>query len=280
LSPREIKDVRYDFSGRVVLITGAGRGQGRSHALAFAKAGADVVICDIGDTTMGSVAYALASTDDLNSVAAEVEAAGVKCLACVCDVRDSAQIQTMVSDAISEFGKIDILVNNAGIDTIFSVADMTEEAWDEMLDTQLRGTFLCSKYVSAHMVERNKGKIVTTSSVNGFLGGPKQAHYVAAKHGMLGFSKSLAIELAPHGINVNCVCPGAIDTPMSQGIMASKDGEWLGELGALTGPWNLFNPEAMLESEEITQAILWLSSDASDFVTGSALVVDAGFTIK
>lgn len=255
------------LAGRVALVTGASQGIGHACALALAREGA-------------TIAAAARNREKLDELVAAIAAAGGQAAAFVIDVADEDQIKSGVKQALAQFGKIDILVNNAGIDTIFSVADMTEEAWDEMLDTQLRGTFLCSKYVSAHMVERNKGKIVTTSSVNGFLGGPKQAHYVAAKHGMLGFSKSLAIELAPHGINVNCVCPGAIDTPMSQGIMASKDGEWLGELGALTGPWNLFNPEAMLESEEITQAILWLSSDASDFVTGSALVVDAGFTIK
>jgi SDR family mycofactocin-dependent oxidoreductase len=276
---RDVGNVTYDFSGEVVLITGAGRGQGKNHALNFAKAGADLVIADIGQS-LDSIPYPLASSEDLNEVAAEVEALGVKCQAAICDVRDSRQVQVMVDDAIAEYGKIDVLINNAGVESLPTVAEMTEEAWDEMIDTMLKGCFLCSKAVSAHMIEKRKGKIITTGSTASTMGMPRQAHYCAAKHGVVGFSKSLAIELAEYGINVNVVCPGGIDTPMVEGLLNCREAEWMEKLPEIVGPFNLFNPEEMLDTQEITNAMMWLASDAAKFVTGSSLTVDAGFTIK
>lgn len=274
--------VSYDFSGEVVLITGGGRGQGRSHALAFAAAGADVVICEIGETP-SSVPYELTSSDELNDVAAEVEALGVRCQAAICDVRSSAQVKLMVDDAIKEFGKIDVLINNAGIESVSTAVDMAEETWDQMIDTQLKGTFLCSQQVGQHMVKARTGRIITTASTSSIVGAPRQTHYVAAKTGMFGFTKALALEMAEHDVTVNCVCPGGIDTPMVAGVIASKDPEtasWLEQLGLLTGPWNLFDDGDLLAPMEITQAMMWLASEGARRVTGAAIVVDGGYTIK
>lgn len=276
---RDVANVTYDFGGEVVLITGAGRGQGKNHALNFAMAGADVVIADIGEP-LSTVPYPLATSDDLNAVAAEIEALGVRCQAAICDVRDQNQVQTMVDDAIKEFGKIDVLINNAGVESFLSVAEMTEETWDQAIDTMLKGTFLCSKAVSEHMMERRKGKIISTGSTASTHGMPGQAHYCAAKHGIAGFSKCLAIELAEYDINVNVVCPGGIDTPMVEGLLASRQAEFLESLPETTGPYNLFNPEEMLDTQEISNAMMWLASDGAKFVTGALIAVDAGFTIK
>ena len=137
-----------------------------------------------------------------------------------------------------------------------------------------------SKYTIPHLIKRGGGRIITIGSINSVSGTSRQAHYTAAKHGLVGFSKAMAIDLAPHGITCNVVCPGGVDSPMVDGLLASKDGEWLQSLSDLTGPWNLLRPDEMLDAQEITSAVLWLASDAAQFVTGLSLIVDAGFTIK
>lgn len=276
---REIKNVSYDFTGQTIVITGGSRGQGMAHARSFASAGANIVICE-PDVQLEGVPYAIGGPDELNAAAAEIEALGVRCLPAVCDVRDPFQVETMVNDSLAAFGRIDVLINNAGINSVYALQDLSEAHWDEVIDTNLKGVFLCSKYVVPSMIERGRGKILVTGSINSLVGSIKQVHYVAAKHGLLGLVRNLAAELAPHHINVNAVCPGGIDTPMVRGILHSPVGEWLGQLTDLTGPWNLIDHNAMLDPEEISAAMLWLASDASDFVTGTYITVDAGFTIK
>jgi NAD(P)-dependent dehydrogenase (short-subunit alcohol dehydrogenase family) len=276
---KEFKNVTYDFSGQTALITGGGRGQGRAHALAFAEAGADVAICE-PEATFDSVPYPVGGPDDLNSTAAEVEALGVKCMPAVCDVRDSAQVKTLIDDTVAGLGKIDILINNAGVDSIYGIADLGEREWDELLDINLKGVFLCSKFACEEMIPRGRGKILATGSINSHVGTPRQSHYVASKHGVLGFVRALAVEVAPHGITVNAVCPGAVDTPMAAGLLNNPDGEWLEQLPSLTGPFNLFEDGVSLEPQEISAAMLWLASDAADHVTGTSITVDAGFSVK
>jgi NAD(P)-dependent dehydrogenase (short-subunit alcohol dehydrogenase family) len=274
-------NVSYDFDGSVVLITGAGRGLGRAHARGFAAAGADVAITDIGTRAVATVPYPLAGDDGIDSVAKEVLELGARCHAAPCDVRDSEQVATLVQGVIDEFGHIDVLVFNAGVDSVYTVEEMPEEAWDVMIDTHLKGAFLFSKYVIPHMVAAGTGgSIIMTGSTNSMLATPRQAHYTAAKHGMVGFSKSMAIDLAPHRIRVNVVCPGAVDTPMIAGLLASKDAEWLETVDKLTGMWNLLTPDAMLEPEQITRAVMWLASDGAALVTGTSVLVDGGFSIK
>jgi NAD(P)-dependent dehydrogenase (short-subunit alcohol dehydrogenase family) len=275
----EATNVTYDFSGEVVLITGAARGQGRSHALAFAAAGADLVLADIC-APVAAVPYPLADAEELRAVAAEVEALGVHCQATICDVRDRAQVRAMVDDAITAFGKVDVLINNAAVESLPSVVEMPEEAWDAVLDTALKGAFLCSQAVAGHMTAARKGRIITTGSAASLVGMPLQAHYCAAKHGVVGFTKALAIELAEFGVTANVVAPGGIDTAMTHGLLASPEAAGMERLAAAGGPFNLFDPTAMLASQEITNAMLWLASDAARFVTGSTLTVDAGHTIK
>jgi NAD(P)-dependent dehydrogenase (short-subunit alcohol dehydrogenase family) len=154
MAAQEVTNVRWDFSDHVVLITGAARGQGRAHALGFARAGADVVICDIG-TPLPTVDYPLGTKEELEAVAEECRSLGVRCLAVTCDVGKSDQVRAMVDAAVAQYGQIDVLVNNAGVESVFHISELTEEAWDDLLNTNLKGVFLCSKYVSEHMI---KGK--------------------------------------------------------------------------------------------------------------------------
>jgi NAD(P)-dependent dehydrogenase (short-subunit alcohol dehydrogenase family) len=282
MAARTIKNVSYNFTDQVVLVTGAARGQGRAHALSFAAAGATVVALDIA-APIDSVPYPLGTAEQLDRLAADVESLDVRCLPIQCDLRDGSQIKAAVDRALAEFGRIDVLVNNAGIESIYPAVDMPESAWDDMINTNLRGPFLTSKYVAPAMIEQGRGKIVNTGSMASFVAIPDNAHYVAAKHGIIGLTKALALELAPKGINVNAVCPGAIDTPMNEGLFANEQ-DWIMSLGGIAGPWNLFADDpataTMLAPEEISNAILWLASDAADFVTGAWILVDSGGTIK
>jgi len=274
---RTIKDISYDYEGRTVLVTGAARGQGRAHALGFAAAGADVVLCDV-DRDIATIPYGLAEAGQLEAVAAEVEALGVRAQVAVCDVRDPERVTAMVAAAEKEFGAVDILVNNAGVNSKEALEEMDGEVWHAVLDTMLDGTMYCCRAAVAGMKRKGRGKITITGSVTSFLALPKHAHYVTAKHALLGLTRALAVELAPHRINVNMVAPGAIDTAMARGT-AGLDPEWMEEVSNLTGAWNLLDPGQAMEPEEVTNAILWLCSDAADFVTGTSLVVDAGFAI-
>ena len=278
---REIRQVKYDFTGDVVFISGAARGQGRSHALGFAAAGANVVLLDT-QGKLGSMYYGLATSEELDQTAADCRALGVKALAVTGDVRHSAEVEAAVNAAIAEFGKIDILICNAGIASLYEVSEMPEEAWDELLDINLKGVFLCARHVVPHMIKAKSGKILFTGSIHCFTGVPGASHYVAAKHGVAGFAKALALEVAPAGITVNYVCPTAVNTMMVEAMLDPRVPETFGErMVGLTGSWNQLQEGAPpLEPIEITQAMLWLASDSAKFVTGAPLLVDAGFTAK
>jgi NAD(P)-dependent dehydrogenase (short-subunit alcohol dehydrogenase family) len=159
---------------------------------------------------------------------------------------------------------------------------MDEEMWDELVDINLKGVWLTAKHVGQHFIDRGDGgKIVNTASISGMTGVPTEnVHYVSAKHGVIGLTKTLALELAEYDVNVNAVCPGAIDTPMVSGMIEAYGEEALEVSEDFGGPFNIFDPDAMLESQDITEAYMWLSSDAARYVTGIALPVDAGFTAK
>jgi NAD(P)-dependent dehydrogenase (short-subunit alcohol dehydrogenase family) len=265
------------------MITGAAQGQGRAHALAFAKAGASLVISDLPlGTHITGINYGLGDPAKLEQVAMECRALGARVLAANCDVRDARQVERLVKGAKEEYGKIDVLINNAGLSGYNDVVSMPEEEWDDMLATNLRGVFVCSKYVAREMIKVRKGRIINTASVMAFAGVPSSAHYVAAKHGVAGFSKALAIELAPYDITVNYVCPGAVNTEMANIVHADRVAPGHAErLGAICGAWNLIEEsQPPLDASEVTYAVLFLASDASKYITGSPILVDAGFMTK
>jgi SDR family mycofactocin-dependent oxidoreductase len=272
------------LDGKVALITGGARGQGRSHALTFAREGAEVIICDIADQ-LQTVPYPLASTGDLADTARMVEDLDRRCLAVQADVRDSDQLQGVVEQAISEFGHIDILLANAGIEGFGEAWELTDEQWDEMIAVNLTGVWKSCRAVVPHMIERHTGVILITSSTAGLKGLAHQAHYCAAKHGVVGLMRTLAIELAPHGIRANTVHPGSVDTPIikNQAMYTLFSGgepdatleevtPAFRELNLLDIPW--------MEPQDISNAMLWLASDDARYVTGATLTVDAGMTVK
>lgn len=269
-------NVRYDYAGKVVLVTGGARGQGRSHALGFAAAGADVAICDIGGD-IEAIPYELGTEAELEEVAADIESLDVRCVRQQCDVRDREQVDALVKRVEAELGAVDILIHNAGVTSAATVEEISDEVWDAVSDTHVRGALNFARATIPAMKERGSGKILITGSVESFIGLPRNAHYASAKHALLGLMRSLAIDLAPHGINVNMVCPGGVDTPMLK--FGDTEPEWMAETAALTGAWNLFNGEEMLRPEDITNAMLWLASDGARRVTGVAVPVDAGFLL-
>ncbi|MFB6183367.1 MAG: mycofactocin-coupled SDR family oxidoreductase [Haloarculaceae archaeon] len=269
----------YDFSGQVAFVTGAARGQGRSHAVGYAEHGADVVVTDICEN-MPTADYDLATREDLETTADMVEQEGQEALTIKMDVRDEAQVQAAVEQTLDEFGHIDILANNAGIWNLQFLHEMSEQQWDEMIDADLKGVWLCSKHVAQHMIERGEGgKIVSTASTAGHGASYRGGHYTAAKHGVVGLTRSFAIELGEYGINVNCVSPTGIDSPMTRGLTEKYGQEAIDELSEYTGSWNVMD-EGPVEPQDVTEAYLWLSSDAARYVTGTALAVDAGLMAK
>jgi SDR family mycofactocin-dependent oxidoreductase len=272
--------VEYDFDGKVAFVTGAGHGQGRSHAQHYAKHGADVVVTDICEN-IETNPYDLSTSDELEETASMVEDEGQESLAIEMDVRKADEVAAAVDEAVDHFGHIDILANNAGIFNAADMTEMPEQQWDEMIDTNLKGVWLCSKHVGQHFVERGDGgKIVTTSSAAGLVGSPSAGHYVATKHGVLGLTKTLALELAEYDVNVNAVCPTGVQTPMIAGFSEAYGEEMMEEMGQFSGPWSVFEGVEMIEATDISEAYMWLSSDAARYVTGIGLPVDAGMTSK
>ena len=272
--------VDYDFSGKGAFVTGAAHGQGESHAQHYASHGADVACIDIGENKE-SVRYDLGTTDELDETVGVVEDEGQQGLAIRADVTSEDDVRTAVDQALDEFGHIDILANNAGISSLSDATEMDEQMWDEMIDTNLKSAWVCSKHVGKHFIDRGDGgKIVSTSSTAGEAGMPGLSHYVAAKHGVRGLTKTLALELAEYDVNVNCIAPTGVDTPMASGIVEAHGAEVLEGLAEVGGPWNVFEEGGMLEPKDISEAYMWLSSDAARYVTGIYLPVDAGFLAK
>ena len=268
--------VEYDFSETVALVTGAARGQGRSHALRYAEAGADVVAADVCETADAST-YEMADDSDLAETVEQVEDRGVDALGVRMDVADEAEVEAGVERAVDEFGRIDVLANNAGVAPVSALMDLDEETWDHTVDVDMKGMWLTAKHVGNHMIERGEGgRIVNTSSTAGLAASPGLGHYTAAKHGVVGLTKTLAAELAPHDVTVNAVCPTAVDTDMTAGIVESIDDD-VAEIAEQSGPDNLFTD--ILQPEDVSAAFLWLSSEDARFVTGVALPVAAGATV-
>ncbi|MET4046466.1 3-ketoacyl-ACP reductase [Rhodococcus sp. 1163] len=268
------------FDGKVALITGAARGQGRSHAIAFAERGADVVLCDRCEDR-DVVRYPLATQDDLDETVRLVQATGRKAISATFDTSDRQAMNSLVERAESELGRIDIAVANAGVSVAAPVQSMSEAQWAETIGSNLTGVFNTVGAVAPGMISRGYGRIITISSMLGRAGNTNMAAYAASKWGVIGLSKSAALDLAPHGITVNTIAPGNISTPMihndSLYAMMRPDLEKptaddvapiFQSLHAQPVPW--------LDAEEITRVVLFFAAEASAHISGTVLPVDAG----
>jgi SDR family mycofactocin-dependent oxidoreductase len=269
------------LDGRVALVTGAARGQGRSHALALAAEGAAVAISDIAEQ-VDTVAYPMGTEAELEETSRLVEKAGGRCLTVVADIRDSEQVGAMVDRTVSEFGAVDILVANAAICAFSPFGEITDTMWDDMIQTNLGGTFKCMRAVMPHMIRQGYGRVVATGSMSGRAGNNNLAHYCASKFGVVGLVKTFALEVAGLGITANVVCPSTTATPMVHNpttfqlfrpdLEAPTTADVLSrfaDLNPLRVPW--------LEPETISRAVLYLVTDEG-FITGSTLEIGLGLS--
>jgi SDR family mycofactocin-dependent oxidoreductase len=261
-----------EFNGKVAFITGAAHGQGRATALAFAREGARIAGFDIA-RSLDYPGYRMGSASELDSLAEECRALGTECVTSGGDVRDNAAVVAAVEQALNRFGRIDILFNNAGICAYGLAHELTEEAWDAMLDINLKGAWLVARQVIPAMMKQRSGVIINNSSIAGLRGMGRLSHYAASKWGLTGLTKSWAIELAPYGIRVNSVHPTGVNTPMNDGL-AALEGLTPQEI-AERSAGNLL-PVPWIEPEDVAHAVLYLASDRARYVTGAPLVIDAG----
>jgi SDR family mycofactocin-dependent oxidoreductase len=264
-------------AGKVAFVTGAGRGQGRSHAIRLAEEGADIIAVDILKD-YPTVGYAMSTEADLAETVRAVEALDRRIIATRADVRDAGALKQVVDDGVAQLGKLDIVVANAGICTVQSWDEVTPEVWQDTLDTNLTGVWNTMVVAAPHLIANNRGSIICTSSTAGIKGLPFLAPYVAAKHGVVGIARTMANELARHNIRVNTVHPTGVDTPMGSGLggldpLIGRDPN-LGPIFMNTLPVELVQPR------DISNAVLFLASDEAQYVTGLELTVDAGNTTR
>ena len=281
-----VESTRARYRGRVVFITGAARGMGRAHALAFAAEGASLVLCD-ACRQYSTVPYPLAQPEDLAALVTELEQMGCRVIAAQVDVTHLRAMQELVERAQRELGPIDIVVANAGLYSFATSWEMSEEQWDETVNVDLKGVWITCKVCIPFMLARRSGKIICIASTAALKGMANLAHYVAAKHGVLGLVKTLAIELAPYNINVNAVCPTSVDTAMCRNqalydVFAGGPGPQATEENMLNlmNALNLFPDRNLLPPEAVSSAVLWLASDEARHLTGCALPVDAGYLTR
>ena len=268
------------LQGKVVFVTGAARGQGRAHALAFAREGADVIAVDV-DGDIASVPYPTARASDLAETVAQVEALDRRIVAQTADVRDEAALTAVVAEGLATFGRVDALVANAGVFSQAPFWEMGEQQFRDVLEVNLLGVWRSMSAVAPHMIERGSGSMVLISSVNGLRGNAGAAHYAASKHGVLGLMRSAALELGPHGVRVNALCPGLVDTPMTNwpGVydgMAGHPGGTREDFEAAALHYGILGGQGALGPEAVADAAVWLASDGAYGVTGQAIPVDAG----
>jgi SDR family mycofactocin-dependent oxidoreductase len=264
-------------AGKVAFITGAGRGQGRSHAIRLAEEGADIIAVDIC-RDYGTVPYAMATEGDLAQTVKAVEALDRRIVATRADVRDAAALRAAVDDGVAQLGRLDIVSANAGICTVQSWDEVTPAVWQDTLDTNLTGVWNTMVVSVPHLIAAGGGSIICTSSTAGIKGLPYLAPYVAAKHGVVGIARTMANELAIHKIRVNTVHPTGVDTPMGTGLgglesLIGRDPN-LGPIYMNTLPVEVVDPR------DISNAVLFLASDEARYVTGLEFTVDAGNTIR
>jgi NAD(P)-dependent dehydrogenase (short-subunit alcohol dehydrogenase family) len=254
--------MNISFEGKVALVTGAASGLGLATAKAFAESGASVALADWNE-------------DAVRGAADELTAQGHKAIAIRCDVADDAQVEAMVAQTVAAFGGLDAAYNNAGVQNVLAeIADTTREDYDRVMGINLRGEWSCMKFELQQMRKQGSGAIVNCSSLGGLVGGAERGIYHAAKHGVLGFTKSAALEYAARGIRINAICPGLIWTPMADQMVASGQGDALKAMEKSVPMGRVGRPE------EIANAVLWLCSDAASYVTGQSISVDGGFVMR
>jgi (+)-trans-carveol dehydrogenase len=273
------------LTGKVAFITGAARGQGRSHAIRLAEEGADIIAIDLC-APVGSVPYAMAAPEDLSETVSAVESLDRRIIARVADVRDGEAVQAAVDDGVATLGRLDIVSANAGISSMSPADTMSEQQWQDMIDINLTGVWHTAKAAIPHIRAGGRGgAIVMTSSVAGLTAMPNIAHYVAAKHGVVGLMKALALELAPDMIRVNSLHPTQVETPMIMNDQTKRlfvPGDTLPSdaqfaevsqsMNALPIPW--------VQAVDISNALVFLASDEGRYVTGVTLAIDAGAILK
>jgi SDR family mycofactocin-dependent oxidoreductase len=265
-----------DFAGKVAFITGAAHGQGRATALALAREGAGIAGFDVA-RALSYPGYGMGSAKELESLETACRQLGAECLTFAGDVRDDQAVTRAVNETVGRFGRIDILFNNAGICAYGLAHELTEDAWDSMLDINLKGAWIVARRVIPVMIKQQSGVIINNSSIAGLRGMARLSHYAASKWGLTGLTKSWAIELAPHGIRVNSLHPTGVNTPMNDGLAALEGltPQQIAERSAgnlLPVPW--------IEPEDVAQAVLYLASDKARFMTGAPLILDAGLLTR
>ena len=251
-----------NWKGKVALITGAASGIGLAAANAFAQAGASVALADWDEKAVQTAASQLA-------------AQGYSTLAIVCDVANDEQVEAMIQQTVARFGRLDAAYNNAGVQNeLVGAADQTRQDFDRVTGINLRGVWSCMKQELQQMRKQGSGAIVNCSSIGGILGGAQRGTYHAAKHGVIGLTKSAALEYAPQGIRINTVCPGLIQTAMSDQMIAA------GQQAALDAMLQTVPVGRLGRPEEIAAAVLFLCSDAASLIVGHTLVIDGGYSIQ
>jgi len=250
--------MNISFAGKVALVTGAASGLGLAAAKAFADSGASVALADW-------------NAEAANAAADELTGQGHKAIAIRCDVADDAQVEAMVAQTVEAFGRLDAAYNNAGVQNVLAeTADTTREDYDRVMGINLRGEWSCMKFELRHMRKQGSGAIVNCSSLGGLVGGAERGIYHAAKHGVLGFTKSAAIEYAARGIRINAICPGLIWTPMADQMVAAGQGDALKAMEKSVPMGRVGRPE------EVASAVLWLCSENASAITGQAIAVAGG----